>query len=340
MSSKFIPEVESLRGIAALTVALFHLFRAPDANFTFTQENTLNLIATTLLNGTGAVVLFFVISGFVLGHNIQESQRLTPSYYGSFVLRRAFRLMPALWVSILFAAAISGTPDLLGALLLQDEAYRLNGPLWSLKVEVLASLLFPFMFFASRWKLLAWPLLAYLGYKTYIGWVPSVWMLYLVCFQIGILVPTAGRWFVGAVRASKILLALSILGIATATNISNLGHMRPTEHLLIEAVASFYILSYVVYGPRIAFLSDRRVKFLGMISYSLYLLHLPVISLVRNTFGFTSQTFSESIACGLLAIPLCILLAWLSYKYIEAPCNAVGRKLGHLVLPSATASRL
>ncbi|MGA7805251.1 acyltransferase family protein, partial [Bradyrhizobium sp.] len=141
---KFYPELEALRGVAALIVVIFHAVggRSPTPALLNNPsvDGVANLILTSLFPGTGAVALFFVLSGFVLGANVQPSGALSPKFYVAFAIRRLFRLMPSLWLSLALAMALFGNMSLfhLSALWVSDAAMAINGPLWSLRIELIA----------------------------------------------------------------------------------------------------------------------------------------------------------------------------------------------------------
>lgn len=65
-------------------------------------------------------------------------------------------------------------------------------------------------------------------------------------------------------------------------------------------------------------------RFFGDISYSLYLLHLPVGMFALN--WLNAMSFPNSLS-SLIAIALCIPVAYLSYKYVELPCLKLGRRI-------------
>ena len=96
-----------MRGIAALTVALMHVSNSW-ADFPFAQLPGRNLldrvglfVIHALGNGYGAVVAFFVISGFVLARSLDRNFDIP-----RFVTARVFRLYPAAIVTIAIFAAI------------------------------------------------------------------------------------------------------------------------------------------------------------------------------------------------------------------------------------------
>lgn len=297
----FHPEVESLRGIAALTVLLFHAYGIkeikPSIFDTFNADNWLNFFATTVFNGTGAVMLFFVISGYVLGLNLKPDDHLDIRFYTQFAVRRVFRIMPALWLWLAFSISVlilfhkqhPALRDVVAAALLGHEAQKFNGPLWSLEVEMAASIVYPFALFAARgMRGTAQAIVAVvLSYWAWRGTYPYWWMQYAFCFQLGIMIPTVGRTLIDITpkRVVPYLFLGGILAIEIPTNLSRIGLMNSIEHSLIEGWASFVVLACVLYGGLSGvadFLKSRPARFLGKISYSLYLLHYPVMSLMAN----------------------------------------------------------
>src|ERR1700704_5016768 len=86
----FIPRLESLRGVAALTVVAYHVWGQfsdkPSAGWDAAAFYALRWLS----NGTGAVVGFFVISGFVLARSLEANPDPV-----RFVRNRIFRLVPA-----------------------------------------------------------------------------------------------------------------------------------------------------------------------------------------------------------------------------------------------------
>jgi peptidoglycan/LPS O-acetylase OafA/YrhL len=164
----FLGRVESLRGLAALMVAICHsqLVFVVDGHEDLWRLNIshvqgLQAFATKMLlivfNGGAAVSLFFVISGLVLGLSLdrQKDEILRSSV--SFLLRRALRIYPALILSLLLVQAwlplIYPAPDYVGASLMFQPLYRvpqaadffanlffvsnqMNPVIWTLKIEM------------------------------------------------------------------------------------------------------------------------------------------------------------------------------------------------------------
>jgi peptidoglycan/LPS O-acetylase OafA/YrhL len=106
--------LQSLRSIAALCVAVGHSFtvmsngRIEDAHFTLRPGNALLAAGELLFQPNTAVILFYVLSGFVLGESLRRHTAASErSHLGAFGVRRLWRLLPVMWLSILFAAAVA-----------------------------------------------------------------------------------------------------------------------------------------------------------------------------------------------------------------------------------------
>ena len=146
-----MPEIDGLRFVAILSVILFHL-----AVQVTTQPNGVAIAATLLPivhNGYRGVMLFFVISGFILGlpfarHRLTDAPMMRLRDY---FLRRLTRLEPpyivimllraALMVVILHRPATFVLPHLLAGLgYMHSWIYGafnpINPPVWSLEIEI------------------------------------------------------------------------------------------------------------------------------------------------------------------------------------------------------------
>jgi len=147
-SSRYLPYVDGLRGVAILLVVLSHAG------------------LEAIIPGKLGVTLFFFISGYLITSLLLEEKEKTGQIHlYHFYLRRFFRLYPALLLMILLSVvatlwlACSLTPhDIAGALFYYSNYYigwyrspvadcsRILDILWSLSVEEHFYLLYPFMF--------------------------------------------------------------------------------------------------------------------------------------------------------------------------------------------------
>jgi peptidoglycan/LPS O-acetylase OafA/YrhL len=349
----FVPQLESVRGIAALTVLVFHEFVVVEPGWPAFEtlpfpQALFNLVATTLFNGSGAVTVFFVLSGFVLGCNLDARRAITVAGYAEFCVRRFFRIMPAAFASIAFAVAVSylffggrfGAGQIINYLLLRDVS--INGPLWSILVELWASALYPFLLFASRSVGVTFNLLG-LWFLVSLGLAETpIPFRYIAAFHLGILVSTIGLKIVQALpRAVQIALVfVAMLAFWSATQIHRFGYLNPKTAIMIEAFSAFYVVSFILYAKNDFanwLLNLPQVRRLGRVSYSLFLFHFPIHSAVTLTMlGKLGPTLKATYPLfQLVALPIVVVLsliaAHLSYYAIERPFIKIGRHVGELI---------
>src|SRR5688500_3864296 len=96
--SRFI-FIDGLRGIAALWVALFHLYSG-GPNAPVLASLTPGILDAALRHGYLGVEVFFVISGFVIAHSV-GSRPVTRDFALRFAARRSLRLDPPYWLTII-----------------------------------------------------------------------------------------------------------------------------------------------------------------------------------------------------------------------------------------------
>ena len=102
-SSKRIPELDGLRGLAILLVIIAHYFPL----FTLAEDHViLRRVLRLFALGWSGVDLFFVLSGFLIGGILFES-RGSPRYFKTIYLRRAYRILPiySLWLLLYLLVA-------------------------------------------------------------------------------------------------------------------------------------------------------------------------------------------------------------------------------------------
>src|ERR1700749_3375680 len=100
--------LQSLRGIAALCVAVGHGFTVMTAGrighpeFSPRPGNALLAAGQLLVQPNTAVILFYVLSGFVLGEALRRSRASGEAQHLlAFGIRRLWRLLPVMWLSII-----------------------------------------------------------------------------------------------------------------------------------------------------------------------------------------------------------------------------------------------
>jgi peptidoglycan/LPS O-acetylase OafA/YrhL len=363
----FQPRIESLRGIAALMVAIFHsihLLAVDGIAQVYLKtiwdirgaQALLTRVLMVFFNGGAAVSLFFVMSGFVLALSLARDARPVPQLATAFVTRRFFRIYPPLALNVLlYAGAMwivcSGWPRLyndpppapraiLDNLILVDKG--VNGATWSLAVELLAV---PFILAAhlftrgrSPWLILVPAVLARIA--LYTRWllfrIPYLY-LYLFMFVWGMAIAALGPLVMRRVSSRAAALALAAGCALLLGGRFVLGYWSRAS-LGVEAIGATLIVAIVAYGPdlrALSLLDGRIVRFLGRTSYSFYLYHPPFLSLgvpiVMWSLSSTSLAVRYPLAVGfliaLVTVPPSLVAGKLSFDWMERPAVRWGRNV-------------
>lgn len=373
----FYARLESLRGLAALTVVAFHASLtswAPNKTLaadTFQDEQAwrgARLILIALFNGAGAVNLFFVLSGFVLASSLARGPVDSWLATREFTIGRVFRIYPAVWASVLVYALIFGvlvpastlhpgpvefSDVILNMLLLKVD---LNGVMWSLQVELVAIPLIlllglldrrigPAPIAAASIALLA---LSFIGFWT-VGF-SGLSLNPLAAFTFGMLIRHA-KGSVGTLRryqVSLLLIAASVLFFAARPLLGNsTGAFRWIT--ILESISSAILVALIAFRSELAigrFLDRPLWRFYGRISYSLYLLHalalLVVWSQPERVRAWLEWGVPNAVMIILMAALVIIMatpIAWLSWRYIELPGIAIGRGIARRATGPQPANR-
>ena len=366
-SSEFHPRIESLRGIAALMVALFHSIHLLSVDgipqvYLRTLWNlqgvqaSLTRVLMIFVNGGAAVSLFFVMSGFVLALSLARDRRPVPDLAGAFVMRRFFRIYPPLAVNVLiYAAAMwmvcggwpvlyNDPPPSLRAIVVNLVLIKnsVNGATWSLIVEMMAV---PFILLAhllvrgrSPWLILLPAVVGRIALNTpWLFFRVRYLYLFLFMFFWGMAIPVVGPLVARRVSRRSAAIALWV-GVALLLGARFLFGYWSRQSLGVEAIGAALLVSVVAYGPDfrwLALLDGRAVRFLGRASYSLYLYHPVFLSLgvplVMALLAPTSMPERYPLIVGLgfalVTVPPTLLAAKLSYEWIERPVIRLGRKV-------------
>ena len=342
-----------------------------------------HLDVATFAGGYVGVDVFFVISGFLITRNIlNEGEDFR---FGTFYWRRARRLMPAVWATIAVTMLVSSVlmrPDALGATAWSamattfsvsnfyfwsqsgywDTASALKPLLhtWSLGVEEQFYLVWPLLLFLLRPLHRKWQLTACFVLLFLTGTALSVWAtrrfpsaaFYLMPFRVmefamGASLASAEIHFRYSLpRAVKEALPLTGIGLILWSAVAFTGNTAfPGIAVVLPCLGGALL---IFSGPRTSVgvaLSNPIATYLGRISYSLYLVHWPVVSLWKYvTLGELSAW--TQILLGAVMLALAALLHHLvekPFRYGSTPSPALIMGLAAsfmLALPVTYLSRL
>jgi peptidoglycan/LPS O-acetylase OafA/YrhL len=345
LSKEELVGLTSLRGLAALAVVLQH--------FSATVQKLCAVPIPSLVpHGYVAVDFFFVLSGYVMCYTyLHAFQQRESGIYASFLKKRAVRLLPLnafvlclMMIGAAISTALLGRNIFYGSsdaplelpanfLMLQGLGLgnSLNGPAWSVSAEIGAYVLFPLLivgaFSRRRAVVVAVGLLALLGLTLVALRHPRLGLgsedpIYggLRCvsqFTIGMLSyrlaqwPRAAAWFAQD-RVAFGLVALAVLLL-----------LGPRVDLLTAATFPLIIVAAALNRSRFdRLMAQRPLVVLGLASYSLYMIHDPLRSLLHAVVKQWHPEPLSAVAALLLALiaSLAVVpLAVLTYHAVEKP---------------------
>lgn len=362
--------LQSIRGLAALSVAVGHSFtvmsngRIEDAHFTLRVGNTLLAAGEILVQPNTAVIVFYVLSGFVLGESLRR-RAISDSglrHFLAFAARRLWRLLPVMWLSILFAATVAvivrhppfnGTTVWFNQFLsvavgpsivlrnLLGLSYSLNSVLWSIQIElVMIVLLPPLVWLSGRTSLLVdAAIIAGFSIAPLALWsgAPN-FALFTYCFYVGVALPK----FLSHRAAARclgngfgLLIALALLVPVEYLYVSNCLWLP--YKFLIDTLVSGFVIAFVLLRSdcrQVGFLDHPCLVWLGNVSYSFYCYAMSILifvawallMIVPSSFA-TSDLGATAIvlACVILCVTISLVLAHISFARVETPSIVIGR---------------
>ncbi len=337
---KYRADIDGLRAVAIIPVVLYH-----------TQFKLFS-------GGFVGVDIFFVISGYLITSLILEEIKEGRFTIAHFYERRIRRIFPAFFTVLLATAAIAalimfpGDFEQFGKSIVAATLFAANfffwtkteyfaagaetKPLlhtWSLSVEEQFYLIFPlillisYKYFQGRWKSFLIPaaflslLLSIWGMHsfptaTFFLFPGRAWELLLGSFlALNLFPPIAKQWQ----REGYSLIGIALILWA----VFQFSHLTPFPgaYALVPCVGALLIIYAGRDGPSLIgrLLSTPPLVFIGLISYSLYLWHWPIMVFSRQYFY---ERYSDWHTAGILAISL--LLSVISWRYIERPFRKKG----------------
>jgi peptidoglycan/LPS O-acetylase OafA/YrhL len=340
--------LDGLRGLAALYVVLFHCWLLTFPGF---PRNSGPSWLGPLMYGRLAVVFFLVLSGFSLALSAARNGWRLGGVAG-FLRRRAWRILPPYWAALALSLAVAwlvvpashfgppnGSTILVYGFVVQDmfTAPTPNGAFWSIGVEAELYLVFPLILLIRR----------RLGPVTLIAGVTLLVVARGLMAKnanpvegMNWLAPNLAPVFVAGLIGAGVMVAPEKirrlpwhwLAALTALPVLSLvlfeGSVWTVAHYFwvdLAVVPAMTMLLAAVATGRPAFLmrllATRPIRSLGNFSYSLYLVHLPIVMVVVRKIAprFVSAGLPTFWFTLILALPASVLGAWLFAELFEMP---------------------
>jgi peptidoglycan/LPS O-acetylase OafA/YrhL len=330
------PDIDGLRAVAIVPVLLFH---AGLAGFS---------------GGFVGVDVFFVISGYVIALSLLNDLQAGQFSIWRFYARRIRRIFPALFVTVAVAGIfayllflpsffLDFSKSLLAASVFTSNLYfwKASGyfaaeavfrPLlhtWSLSVEEQYYLFMPvamwviYRFLGKRWLLFLWPaILVSLGLSVYATYAAPTANFYILptrawelligaALALGSIPVVRTRWVAEAIG----VLGLAMIGYAIFSFDDTTSFPGPNAIFpCLGAALLIYVGRSKVEPLTTSLLSLKPLVWIGLISYSLYLVHWPIVSFVRYQ-SLEQPTLGQALAI----IAASFALAYLSWRFVEQP---------------------
>lgn len=361
--------LDGIRGLAAFYVMVGHArwllwegfsegyIKHPELYNTF--EKAMVYFLSLFRYGHEAVLLFFVLSGFVIhlrySKQIKESGNNITFDYLPYLKRRIKRIYPPLLSALLITYILDqigirtefpiynghtiyhsineniGSNHSIGTLFgnlgflmrFHTPVFGSNGPLWSLAYE--------------WWFYIFYPLILSISKRNLIRGIITVSLLYAITTTIGFhivlldkvltLLPT---WWIGTLLADiytgrisikfKYLTPLSIFLFLLPFDIFHLPIAGAMEFMWTLGFAGLFSICFFLQEKGYKTILEY-LKPLGDISYSLYVIHMPIVVFMSGWILQTSgnQLLPQSFKYVLLGIIVSILAAIFSYFLVEKP---------------------
>lgn len=338
MMKKQLNILDGLRGVAAIMVVYFHLLQA---YFPASSENPLH-------HAFLAVDFFFLMSGYVIGYAYDS--RIDYLTVAQFMKIRLIRLHPLVILGLTFGAlgylldpfvghaqSISATLMIIafcfGCMMLPyqalpnrpDETFSLNGASWSLFQEYLVNIVYAIIGKKISNRLLMVMVgISSLGIlfvakhfgSLHFGWGWShIWVApirVLFPFFTGLLLFRMNLTI--KIKYAFPLLTVLLLTIFFLPNQRMNGLFEALSVLLV-----FPLMIAVAAGSTVSKQSEALCKYIGQISYPIYILHYPFIDLYTHWVKRYQPGFALATVSIVALSAFFLLLAVFANKYFDEP---------------------
>ena len=345
--------IQSCRAVAALLVVFFH------AAGNLAKAKYFGALASPLeklfaFGGTAGVAFFFVLSGFII-HHVHHQDLNRPGRLPRYLSKRLIRIYPTYWILFIGVWALARlTPSLQDSLptdpfvllksllLLPQDAAVVGGTgapvlavAWSLQYEMVFYATFALGLISRRLfvailavafvHIALAPIFGPYGFPGRFFASP-----YILLFLFGMLASRLDKMsfrFPLPGTAASVAASLFLL-VGLVAKLTRSAEPIPGFELAYGGLAAILIVSLARHErqsgvraqSRIARVFARVFALLGDASYSLYLIHFPLIAILSRTLvAMLPKTFASACVAFVLMVVICAAVSAAFYTFIERP---------------------
>lgn len=346
-----IKELDYLRGLAALSIMLYHYMK-----WLYIYEGANSFIGKMSVYG---VELFYILSGITLYHTYHQHLTLKKEQVIAFYVKRFFRIFPLFWLSILLAVGIGLKAVPVSKLCLNISGlFSIIAPhnyiapgTWSIGNELVFYLLFPILLFTSRRSRFYFILNGVLfflifSYFAFYLFTPSAtlhnqWSFYvhpfnhLFLFYAGMCIPLLLKKEVSSKGTALLCIAIGA-GILFGFPAGKDGiHLLYGVNRYVFSIGALLIcIGFYRSDFKFPGSIDTPLKHLGAWSYSIYLLHpfvYQMLCLLIRKAASLGFYFPQS---NLLLITVAVLCTLFVSKFVYQCVEVYFIKKGAAILAS------
>jgi peptidoglycan/LPS O-acetylase OafA/YrhL len=351
------PELDCLRFLAFMAVFVFHTFPFDRGWYSARHIPYSGLLASVSVAGSFGVDLFFLLSAFLITELLlREKERFGRIHLKWFYIRRILRIWPLYFFAIAIGVLLSLVDPrqhfslryvvafvlLAGNWLTSFAGYpgSVMNPLWSISFEEQFYLAWPAVLGKARPRKLLW---VSLGLFVVAQMARLVLLRYARHPEVAVATNTLARLDPLAVGAATAVLVRKFkfettvlqrcgFGLAGAALWLAAGHYYALTALFMIlgfptiALGAWFIFAAVFQSG----FAPRWLRYLGKISYGLYVFHLLCLYISARLLGGYPGNPKQFVLFWCLGLALTIVLASLSYKFLESPFLKLKQRFAYI----------
>lgn len=330
--------LDYLRGLCALSIMAYHYI-----GWTIGGQD-----AGTFLGKLGVygVSMFYVLSGLTMYLVYFKNFRLSTTFFQNFYVKRLFRIYPLMWLIMVLAIIAYGTKlslteltvNFTGLFSIVDWDASVPVGVWSIGNELSFYLMLPIFFYCLKRGAFPTLLISAVTFGVYF------WFAF-VLFDKSKPIGEQDSYYKHPLNQAALFLEGILIGHLFKTKSFNNGllftfllaallafYFYPVDGDAINIVAGIerliftflcFVFTFVFFKAHLFFVPafcKKSLSWLGEISYSLYLVHPHVFTLLALTGLKIRFVFP-------LAVIVTFFASWLIYRVLESPARNLGLKM-------------